>query len=141
VTISATTGDRTPSFPPGRYGRRRAAARPHRWLFALMLVAMIAATVAIGLRLYRQYGRPAYVPQVLAVTQITDQAATVRFEVRKADTAPATCRVRARSQAGIEVGHADVVAPAGLRVEVTYTLATSERAFAIEVPACRPVGR
>jgi hypothetical protein len=103
-------------------------------------MAMLAATVMIGLRLYRQYGRPAYAPRVLAVTEITDRAATVRFEVVKADVASAICRVRARSYAGAEVGHADVTVPPGKRVQLTYTVATTQRAFAVDVPACRPVG-
>jgi hypothetical protein len=138
VTQPLATGDRPAGVPPGRYGRRRDPRPARRWLPALLLILVVAAALAIGVQLYRQYGRPAYVPRVLALPQTTDSLVTVRFEVRKDDPAPATCLVRARSHDGAEVGHADVAVPAGTRVEVTYALSTSQRAFAVDVPTCQP---
>src|SRR5687768_1250780 len=62
----ATAGTGAPVFPPGRYGRRREPRRRRPWLVALLVVVVVAAGAALSVRLYRQYGDPAYDAQVLS---------------------------------------------------------------------------
>jgi hypothetical protein len=88
--------------------------------------------------MYRQYGDGEYTPVVLSETERAADHVTIRFEVRsRSGRDPAVCHVRARAEDGLVVGAADVPVAAGKRVEQTYTLATTERAFAIDIPQCR----
>ena len=59
-------------FPPGRYGRRREPRRHGRLLTALVMIAVVAAGAALAVRLYSSTAIPAYDPQVLSYTGITD---------------------------------------------------------------------
>lgn len=138
MTDHHATAARVPIFPPGRYGRRRAERRPRRWLTGLLFAAVLAASLGIGYRLYVQYGSPSYTPRILAETERTDSSVTIRFEVRgPGGKRPAICLVRARAMDGLVVGSAEVTVPAGTRVEQTYTLVTTQRAFAVDIPNCR----
>jgi hypothetical protein len=127
-----------PTFPPGRYGRRRQPRPPRRWLTALLAVVVALAFGGIAYVLFLRYGNPDYEATVLAETDRTDASVTVRFVVlSRPGTGPASCRLRARAADGAVVGTADVAVPAGRRVVHTYTLATTARSTATEVPTCR----
>jgi hypothetical protein len=136
----ATTGTGAPVFPPGRYGRRRAPHRRRPWLVALLLVVVVAAGAALAVRLYRQYGDPAYDGQVVRYTDITDTQVVIEFRVTVPAGGEAICVVRARSRDGAEVGKAEVRvdAPPGESHPVTtYRLATTARPINGEVVRCR----
>jgi hypothetical protein len=138
VTEQNGTAAPAPAFPPGRYGRRREPRRRRPWLVAVLAGLVVLASLGLAYRLYRQYGDVAHVPRILSERERTDTHVTIRFEVvrRNADE-PAVCHVRARARDGLVVGQADVTVPAGRRVELTYTLATTQRAFAVDIPRCR----
>ena len=139
MTDQHATAARPPTFPPGRYGRRRAERRPRRWLAGLILGLVLAASVGIGYRLYEQYGSPDRAPRILAETERTATHVTIRFEVRGRDgKRPTVCLVRARAADGLVIGSAEVPVPAGTRVVQTYTLVTTQRAFAVDIPNCWP---
>jgi hypothetical protein len=135
----ATTPAATPVFPPGRYGRRREPARRGRTVAMVALLAVLAATVALAVRLYQQYGDPAYGSEVISYTDITESQISVRFRVHLPAGEGAVCAVRARARDGAVVGRAEVPVPAGSR-EITYRLATSARPFIGEVVRCRAAG-
>jgi hypothetical protein len=104
----------------------------------LLATVVAVASAGIGYRLYKQYGDDEYTPLILAETERTADHVTIRFQVRsRSGREPAVCRVRARASDGLVVGSADVPVPAGRRVTQTYTLVTSERAFAVNIPTCR----
>jgi hypothetical protein len=128
----------TPVFPPGRYGRRRAERRRRPWLTVLLGLLVMAASTAIGYRLYKQYGDPEYTPRILSEQERTGDHVTITFEVRSDGRRPAVCVVRAQANDGLVIGSAEVPVPAGKRVVETYTLATRERAFVVDIPKCRP---
>ncbi|MGH3715268.1 MAG: DUF4307 domain-containing protein [Micromonosporaceae bacterium] len=134
-----------PTFPPGRYGRRREPRPQRRWVAVVLTVAVIVAGLAVSVQLYRQYGDPTYQPKVLTfdVAQ-SKREVTIRFQVYKPGGEPATCIVRARAANGEEVGRAEVDIPAGApdadSVTVTYTLATSREPVTGEVVGCAPAG-
>jgi hypothetical protein len=128
----------TAKYPPGRYGRRR-EPRPRRtWLVALVATVAAAAGLLVAVKLFQQYGPQEYEPQVQRFYAISDDGITVDFVVRKDAAKEATCRVRARSASGEEVGLAEVDVPDGEWVVATYRLATSDRPVTVEVPGCGP---
>ncbi len=128
----------TAKYPPGRYGRRR-EPRPRRtWLVALVATVAAAAGLLVAVKLFQQYGPQEYEPQVQRFYAISDDGITVDFVVRKDAGKEATCRVRARSANGEEVGLAEVDVEKGAEARVTYRLSTSDRPVTVEVPACGP---
>jgi hypothetical protein len=127
-----------PRFPAGRYGRRREAAPRNRWVVVLGAVVVIAATLAVSIKLFQQYGRPEYAPEVRRYFDVTNTGISVEFEVRKPADRIGTCIVRARSESGAEVGAADVDVPLGEVVRVTYRLQTTDLPVVVEVPRCGP---
>jgi hypothetical protein len=147
VTETSATPGGAPVFPPGRYGRRRDARSTRRRLVPYALVGLGALVgLLLAVRLYQQYGNPAYRAEVIAVQEYADDHVTMRLRVYKPAGTPAVCRVRARSRTGLEVGAEDVPVPAGGRgrrsAEVTFRLPTSERPVAAEVVGCHaPEGR
>jgi len=138
VTDQHATAAHPPTFPPGRYGRRRAERPPRRWLTALIFGLVVVASVGIGYRLYAQYGSPDFAPRILSESERTADHVTIRFEVRSNGERPGVCLVRARAVDGLTIGSAEVRIPAGKRVVQTYTLVTSQRAFAVDIPNCWP---
>jgi hypothetical protein len=136
VTETHATAGAGPTFPPGRYGRRREARPRRRWLVATVATIAVLAALAVSVRLFQQYGQPEFAPQVRRFFDITDTGITVEFEVHKPADKMATCSVRARSANGDEVGLAQVDAPVGAQVVVTYRLATTGRPVVVEVPRC-----
>src|ERR687891_390099 len=98
-----TETNATVTFPAGRYGRRRDPRRRsrHRWLPAVLIVAVIIVGTAMAYQLNRQYGaaRP-YHPTVERFYDITDEQVVVEFTVRVPDGETAICAVRARAADG-----------------------------------------
>ncbi|MBX7269087.1 DUF4307 domain-containing protein [Micromonospora sp. Llam7] len=136
-----TLGPDVPVFPPGRYGRRRAPRRRRPVLAALLVIAVVATLTGVSVRLYRQYGDPAYDAQVISYGDITDSQVVVHFRVNLPDGGSAVCLLRARDRAGAEVAREEVsvAATAGQRHStVRHRLATSARPFIGEVVRCRP---
>ncbi|MEV2240014.1 DUF4307 domain-containing protein [Micromonospora sp. NPDC049891] len=137
----ATLGPNAPVFPPGRYGHRRAPRRRRPVLAALLVVIVVALLTVVSVRLYRQYGDPAYDAQVISYGDITDTQVVVDFRVNLPDGGSAVCVLRARDHAGAEVAREEVpvTAAAGQRhVTVRHRLATEARPFIGEVVRCRP---
>jgi Domain of unknown function (DUF4307) len=137
---NAITPDTAPVFPPGRYGRRRAPRRARRWVPAVVAVITVVAGLALTLRLHQQYGEGAYDAELVRYTDVTDGQVVVHFRVNLPAGKSATCTVRARNRAGVEVGRAPVRVPASpqRRPLVTYRLATSERPVSGEIQGCGP---
>ncbi|HEX5741367.1 MAG TPA: DUF4307 domain-containing protein [Pilimelia sp.] len=138
--MSDTTGSNAPPvpvFPPGRYGRRRAPGSPYRrWWGVVGAAAVAAAGLWVGVRGYQEFGDPAYQPQVITYTDVSDTAITIVFRVDLPAGAGATCALRARARDGAVVGAAEVAVPAGQPVQ-RRVLPTTRRAFIGEVPRCR----
>jgi hypothetical protein len=134
-----------PAFPPGRYGRRRDPARQRRrrWVTSALAVLVVAAGVLIAVKLYRQYTLAPFQVRIISVTNLTDTAVTVTFEVRKPAGQPAVCTVLGHTREGEQVGRSEVPVPAGqpgdTTARITYTLATTKRPVTAEVPGCGPV--
>ena len=123
-------------FPPGRYGHRRAARRPNRLLFAMLVALVVAGGLAITFRLYDTYGDNKVHARVVAFTVVSDTGVRVQFELSKKSGSATTCVVRARSRDGAEVGRALVRVPADSPATVVYTLTTSRKAVTGEVLRC-----
>jgi len=139
MTETHATSSTGPVFPPGRYGRRREPTPPRRrWVIAIVAAVVVAAALSISIKLFQQYGQPEYAPQVRRYFDVTDSGVSVEFVVRKPADKVGTCVVRARSKDGAQVGLANVDAPLGDPVVVTYRLSTTARPFAIDVPRCDP---
>jgi hypothetical protein len=137
----ATPGPDAPVFPPGRYGHRRTPRRRRPVLAALLAVVVVATLTVVAVRLYRQYGDPAYDAQVISYGDITENQVVVDFRVNLPDGGAAVCVLRARDHAGAEVAREEVpvTAAAGQRhVTVRHRLATTARPFIGEVVRCRP---
>ncbi len=126
-----------PTFPPGRYGRRREPRRRRRYRLGLLaLVPVLVGALALAWVLYQRYGYPAVQTTVESYTGITDTGVTIHFIVSKPGGQPATCRIKARDSSGAEIGYAQVPVPAGARVPVVFTLPTRGRAIAVDVLGC-----
>jgi hypothetical protein len=138
VTETHATPGTAPVFPPGRYGRRREPNPRRRWGVLVAAAVVIVAALAISIKLFQQYGNPEYDGSVRRYFDVADNGISVEFEVRKPADKLGTCIVRARSADGEEVGSADVAAPLGADVVVTYRLKTSARPVVVEVPRCGP---
>jgi len=138
------TPDAPPVFPTGRYGRRRDPSRQRRrrWIAYALATIVVLAGVAISVKLYRQYADAPYQVRIVSVTDLTDSAVTVTFEVRRPAGKGATCTVLAHTRAGEEVGKAEVDVPAGgpqeTTTQITFTLRTTKRPVTGEVPGCGP---
>ena len=134
----------TPVFPPGRYGRRRDPAyqRRRQWITYVLAAAVIVATVAMAVKLYRQYYNPAYDVTIVSVTGLSDTEVTVTFDVAVPPGEGATCTVRAHTRDGERVGEATIIVPPAppgqSRSRTTYTLTTTKRPMTGEVPGCGP---
>ncbi|HEX6970131.1 MAG TPA: DUF4307 domain-containing protein [Micromonosporaceae bacterium] len=130
------------TFPPGRYGRRRAPRRTPRWLTALLIVAALAAGTALSFALYRSYGDPTYDAKVITYTDITDHQVVIAFQVHVPPGGSARCVLRARAYDGAEVGRAEVqvtAEPGSRQASAEHPVSTTRRPFVGEVLGCRPV--
>jgi hypothetical protein len=131
-----------PVFPPGRYGRRRDGRRR---LLAPIILAVVVAIVAVllAVRLYGQYGDPAYDAQIVGWSEVTDTRMTIEFTVRVPAGGSATCGLRARSYDGAEVGRRTVTVTAKSAertIKASETVQTTERAAVGEVLRCAAAG-
>ena len=129
-----------PTFPPGRYGRRRTPSAVTKPVVALLAVVMLAVLVFFGFRLYRAYGDQDYSAAVTRFT-IADNAVDVEFIVRLPAGGRAECVVRSRDASGVEIGRATVPVVAGAdpdRTVARYRLATRGRPVTGEVAGCAP---
>ena len=133
-----------PVFPPGRYGRRRDPAyqRRRRWLMYLAAAIVIAASVGIAVKLYRQYAQAPYLVTIIDVQEPSEHGVTVTFDVTTPPGQGATCTVRAHARDGERVGEAQVDVPPGnpgqTVTRVTYSLVTTKKPVTGEVPGCGP---
>lgn len=127
-----------PTFPPGRYGRRRERRPTPRWIVPVLLGAVIAGALALAVTGYRnQYS--AVQVSVLRYTAGPGQV-RVTFQISRPDGAPVNCLLRARDREGAEIGRALVRVPAGKhQVIVTRTLPTRGRPVTGEVLGCSAV--
>jgi hypothetical protein len=125
-----------PVFPPGRYGRRREPRRSRRLLVTALLVPVVLAALLITYTLYGRYGQPTFNPSAATATDLRDDSVTVVFTVHKAADETGTCRIRARDYHGSQVGFAVVPVGTGRTLRITYPLATSARAYVVEVLGC-----
>ncbi|NJC71495.1 DUF4307 domain-containing protein [Planosporangium thailandense] len=128
-----------PTFPPGRYGRRREVRPARRGRAVVLAVVGAVIGLVLAIALYQRYGSPEFKADVLSF-KLAPGDATVRFVVHKRSDAPAVCVVRARDRAGAEIGSADVPVPPGNPVTVTYALKTNGTPVSAEVPTCRAAG-
>ena len=133
-----------PVFPPGRYGRRRDPAyqRRRRWVLYLAAAVVIVGTVAIAVKLYRQYAQAPVPGHDHRRHDLSDRGVTVTFDVTTPPGQGATCTVRAHTRDGELVGEAQVDVPPGAAgqtvIRVTYSLVTTKRPVTGEVPGCGP---
>ena len=131
-----------PVFPPGRYGRRRDGRR-RLLLPALLAVLVGIAAVFLVVRLYDQYGNPAYDAQIVGWSEVTDRQLTIRFTVRVPAGGSATCGLRALDYGRTEVGRRTVTVAApgsATRIEAAEVVPTTARAAAGEVVRCAAAG-
>ncbi|MGH3429892.1 MAG: DUF4307 domain-containing protein [Mycobacteriales bacterium] len=128
----------TPTFPAGRYGRRREPGRSWRPVMVLLLIVVLAATVGVTLRLYTTYSADVIHNHVTAFTVVSDHEVHVQFTVQKDSDSAVTCSIRARARDGETVGQAEVVVPAHSPETTNYTLVTRKKAITGEVLRCVP---
>ncbi|MEV4639133.1 DUF4307 domain-containing protein [Actinoplanes sp. NPDC049548] len=128
-----------PEFPPGRYGRRRDGRR--RLLGPVIFgVLVVVAAVALAVRLYNQYGDPAYDAQIVRWTGVTESQIKIDFTVRVPPGGSASCGLRARDYDGSVVGTRTVTVHAtgeSRTIEASEVVGTTAKAFVGEVVGCR----
>jgi hypothetical protein len=142
-THTPATTPTAPVFPPGRYGRRREPRRRRPWLVAGLALVTVVVGALVAVRLYKNYGDPAYDAQVVTYTDISDQGLTLVFRVTIPEGEQVNCVLRARSRDGIEVGHQELLVrdqPGDGTTQVTQRIATTARPMIGEVLRCVPVG-
>jgi hypothetical protein len=130
----------SPAFPPGRYGRRRDGRR-HLLTPILIGALVLAASLAITIRLYQQYGQTDYQGQIVGWSDVTDARMTVRFTVRVPPGGSASCVLRARAYDGSEVGRLTVTVTAqgdATTIEAAEPVPTTARAAVGDVIMCQP---
>lgn len=130
----------TPTFPPGRYGRRRAPRRVRRWVPIALGAVVVVVGVMVAFTLTGRYGpgRP-YDADVVRFYDVTAEQVVVEFTVVVPEGETAICAVRARARDGSEVGREEVRVeppPGVTRPHVIHTLTTSEQPVTGEVQRC-----
>lgn len=130
----------TPTFPPGRYGRRRERRPTPRWVPVTVGAAVVILGVVVAVLLTQKYGagRP-YDVTVERYYDITDTQVVVEFTVVVPEGEAAVCAVRALARDGREVGRDEVrvTPPEGVtRPLVVHRLRTTERPVRGDVPRC-----
>jgi Domain of unknown function (DUF4307) len=132
----------TPVFPPGRYGRRRDGRR-HLLAPIMAGVLVLAASVALTIRLYHQYGQTDYQGQIVGWSDVTDASVRIRFTVQVPPGGSASCVLRARAYDGSEVGRRTVTVTArgdATTIETAEPVPTTARASVGDVIRCQPTG-
>jgi hypothetical protein len=133
VSGGAASGVRPPA---GRYGAGPGRGRRTAALIALGLVGAVALAWLLWVALH--WASPPVRSSLVGYTVTSDRAVTIKFEIVKDTGHEATCRIRARNQAGEEVGGRVVTIPAATRdAVVSEVLQTRERAVTGEVKECR----
>jgi hypothetical protein len=139
-TRATTTAETAPVFPPGRYGHRREGRR--RPIVPLMILAVvIAASLAITVKLYEQYGKTDYQAQIVGWDPPTDHQILIHFTVTVPSGAPAKCSLQARDYGGNDLGDRDVtVRPAAgsTTIDAREAVTTKSKASAGYVLGCQP---
>jgi len=133
-----TTPATGPTPPAGRYGPEPDERSRLPWLVTVVLAALVGAVVVawLGLGALRD---PVQWKDIGFVVDGSD-AIEVTFDVTKDPGSSATCRVRALSQAFVEVGITQVEVGPGPRTQrVTVTVPTAELAVSGTVASCAPV--
>jgi hypothetical protein len=128
-------------FPPGRYGRRREPQRRRPWLVAALALVTLVVGSLVAVRLYKNYGDPAYDAQVVTFRDISDDGLTLVFRVSIPEGEQASCALRARAKDGAEVGKQSVLVrdrPGDGTTSVTQRVVTSAKPFVGEVLRCVP---
>lgn len=138
-TRATTAAEAAPVFPPGRYGHRREGRR--RPVVPLIILAVvIAASLAVTVKLYQQFGQTAYQAQIVGWDPPTDSRIVIHFTVTVPAGAPAKCALQARDYGGNDVGHRDaVVRPVGdaTTIDAREAVTTTAKASAGYVLGCQ----
>jgi hypothetical protein len=138
-TRATTTAGAAPVFPPGRYGHRREGRR--RPVVPLIVLAVvIAASLAVTVKLYQRFGQTDYQAQIVGWDPPTDSEILIHFTVTVPAGAPAKCALQARDYGGNDVGDREVVVrPTGgaTTIDAKEAVATKARASAGYVLGCQ----
>lgn len=125
VPAVSFTDPATPTFPDGRYGRRREPNRRRPAVTAALTIGVVLAGLVAAWRLSELYGQNEVSERLLGFDDSVSGQVTVEFEVYKPAGEGATCAVRSRDMAGAEIGYAEVEIPAddATHVVMSYPLA------------------
>lgn len=125
----------TPTFPAGRYGRRRKTSRTPGWVVPVLAFLVVVAMLALAVVAYRR--QTSDVQASVRSYVVSDENVRLTFVVTKPRNQAATCLLRARDAKGTVVGQERVPVPtAAERVTLTRTLPTRGRAVSAEVLRC-----
>jgi hypothetical protein len=137
--VSETRATTTAEFPPGRYGYRREGRR--RPIVPLIILAVvIAASLAVTVKLYQQFGQTAYQAQIIGWDPPTDTRILIHFTVTVPAGGAAKCALQARDYGGNDLGDRDVVVrPTGdsTTIDVKEAVTTKAKASAGYVLGCQ----
>ena len=141
-TRATTTADQAPIFPPGRYGHRR-EGRPRRTVPFIIMALVIAASLALTIKLYQEYGQTDYQAQIVGWDTPTATQILIKFTVDVPSGKPAKCTLRARDYGGNDVGERDVVVrPVGHAsvINAQEAVTTTAKASVGDVLGCEATG-
>ncbi|WP_084130987.1 DUF4307 domain-containing protein [Actinocatenispora sera] len=139
IVTSIRSGVTTPTFPPGRYGRRRERRATPRWVLPVLITGVVVAGLAVSVGYYQQYGESEYQAQVVRSRVVSSSTVAMTLRITRPDDEATSCTVRSRAYDGAEVGRATVTLPAGAADDtVGCSLHTSRMAYTAEVVGCGP---
>jgi hypothetical protein len=138
-TRATTAAETAPVFPPGRYGHRREGRR--RPVVPIIIFAVvIAASLAVSVKLYQQFGQTSYQAQIIGWDPPTDNRILIHFTVSVPAGKAAKCALQARDYGGNDLGDRDVVVrPTGdaTSVDAKEAVTTTAKATAGYVLGCQ----
>jgi uncharacterized protein (DUF58 family) len=103
------------------------------WLLGALLLGFLAAVTIVGWRL----ANPALDAAITGYVTVSDERMTLRYEVQRRTTGPATCVLRSRAEDGFDVGYATVqLPPAQGRTSHVFEMRTAYRPFVGELLGC-----